>query len=132
MKTLLSLLLISIALSAALEPISAKPKRRPGNIDVTINNNTRPRPHRSNIPIINAYYDTDLSAVEIEFNDCLGQVVIYIQNSMRQTIAKYICDTDMESMVFIPCMLDDTETYTIKFHGKDFEAEGYIYPGGSL
>lgn len=62
----------------------------------------------------------------------MGRVVIYIQNNMGQNIAKYECNTDMESMAFIPCDLDETETYTIKFVGKDLDAEGYIYPGGGL
>lgn len=130
MKKILVLILTCITVISflAVESVVAKPKRSRKDIYISIVHRPKPHIHRSAVPDVEACFDAESSAVEVEFNDNFGPVVIYILNPMLQAVAKYECNTDMEPYAFIPSAFEDEGMYTIKIVGKGFEAEGYFDP----
>lgn len=130
MKKVLVLILTCITLISflAIESVDAKPKRKRADIEIAIAHRTKPHIHRSAVPDVEAFYDTETSTVEVEFNDNFGPVVIYVLNPMHQAAAKYDCNTDMEPFAIIACDLEEVGIYTLKIVGKGLEAEGYFSP----
>lgn len=131
MKKIIVLILTCITLISffAVESVDARSNTKRQRIYITTVHRPKPHIHRSAVPDVDACYDAESSVVEVDFNDSFGPVVIYILNPMLQAVAKYECNTDMESYAIITSDLEEMGIYTIKIVGKGFEAEGCFDPG---
>lgn len=116
-------LTLAVAFNAVADP---KSKQHRKDVAISVIKSTKPHIHRSAIPIVSAIYDSDMSQLEVEFNDDLGIVRICVLNSMFQTVALYECDTQSEPLAVLLCSLDDESNYTIQMTSKEFEAVGYL------
>ncbi len=101
------------------EPIDIKDKPTPPNTG-----SIKPR---TDISTVDAWYDYDGSMFEFWFNDNIGSVTICVSDAMNQTIASCTCDTAVESMAYIFCAIDETQSYTVRIVGNDYEGVGYLY-----
>lgn len=86
-----------------------------------------PRP-RSAAPVISAYYSSDISLLEIYFNNPVGTVTINVLDEMQQCIGRYTCNTNNETVAFINLSLSPGYTYTIHIVGDEYEGIGYYIP----
>ncbi len=101
---------------------------------VTININDIRRPTgsgtpapRSVISFVDAWYDAEISLLEISFNTKIGKTSIYVLNGMNQCVARYGCDTDQEDTVWMNFQVVEDETYTIRIVGDEYEGVGYLF-----
>lgn len=81
---------------------------------------------RSAIPTVIASYSSDISLLELNFTRPLGVVTIYIVNDMGQCVAKYNCNTQNESDVYMNVAVEEGLN-TIRIIGNNYEGEGIIY-----
>lgn len=127
MKRSHSVMLLAILISfIAVFPVNAGSNRPKKDIDIVVAWYPKPHINRTPIQSIEAGIDTENNMVDVTFNEEFGAVIIYIQNQMGQTIAKYECDTNTESQAYIFCNLESDGVYAIKIFGKDLEASGYF------
>lgn len=101
---------------------------------VTININDIKRPAgsgtptpRSVISFVDAWYDAEMSLLEISFNTEIGKTSIYVLNGMNQCIARCDCNTAEENSVWMNFQIVEDETYTIHIVGSDYEGIGYLF-----
>lgn len=101
---------------------------------VTININDIRRPTgsgtpapRSVISFVDAWYDAEMSLLEVVFNTEIGEATIHVLNGMNQCIARYDCNTIEESVAWINFHAVENESYTIRIVGKDYEGIGYLF-----
>lgn len=82
---------------------------------------------RSVISFADAWYDAEMSLLEVVFNTEIGEATIHVLNGMNQCIARYDCNTIEESVAWINFHAVENESYTIRIVGKDYEGIGYLF-----
>lgn len=101
---------------------------------VTININDVRRPTGSGTPatrsamsFVDAWYDAEMSLLEISFNTEIGKTSIYVLDSMNQCVARCYCNTAEEHSVWMNFQVVEDETYTIHIVGSEYEGIGYLF-----
>lgn len=131
MKTLILSMLLAFASFTINRAIATDldKDRYMSTVEIVVRDITYPKPPqpepRSAIPTVFASYSSDISLLELNFTKPLGIVTIYIVNDMGQCVAKYNCNTQNESDVYINVVVEEG-SYTIRIIGNEYEAEGYF------
>lgn len=81
---------------------------------------------RSGADPVVAWYDADLSLLEVCFNEEVGRVSVSVTDSKGQELARYACETYVDPVAYLYFTAEEGEVYTINLVGKDFEGVGYM------
>lgn len=81
---------------------------------------------RSAVPEVSAYLDVEMEQIEVQFAGSIGEIWIGIIDEVGQTVSSYICDTEMEWVVYLPTP-QSGGIYTLQI-----ETSSLIYSGSFL
>lgn len=78
---------------------------------------------RSAVPEISAYLDVEMEQLEVQFAGSAGKVWIGIVDEMGRTVFSYVCDTEMEWVVYLPIPQSDG-LYTLQIETANVICSG--------